>query len=80
MPRIVKNGLYLSRHGREVGIVGPAGTPSSSRWRWLTTRGYYVTADGRAAIVGECSDDLVKDITPTDDQVAALDSQIGLLR
>lgn len=77
MPNIVKHGLYLNRTGHRVGIVqdrGP-GTP----WRWLTTRGHYVLADGRAALVGESREDLVVDITPTDEQVAGADSLFGNL-
>jgi hypothetical protein len=77
--RIVPHGLYLSRNGRQVGIVGPAGMPASSDWRWLTTRGYYVMADGRAAAVGECVEDLVRDVTPSDSQVAGRDSIAGTL-
>lgn len=72
--RIVQHGLYLSRNGRQVGIVGPARMPASSAWRWLTTRGYYVMENGRAAAVGESVEDLVRDVTPSDSQVAGMDS------
>lgn len=76
---IKPDGLYLSRTGRTVGIAAPAHMPETSRWRWLTTRGYYVLADGRAAVVGESSDDLVADITPSAPQVAGVDSTMGAL-
>jgi len=76
---IAPNGLYLSRTGRQVGIVGPANMPAASPWRWLTTRGYYVLADGRAALKGECVEDLVRDVTPTAAQVAGADSMMGSL-
>lgn len=69
---IVKHGLYLSRNGRTVGIVQDRGPGQT--WRWLTTQGYYVTADGRAALVGESSKDLTVDVTPTDEQVRWADS------
>ena len=75
--RIALHGLYLSRHGRQVGIVQDRG--AAQTWRWLTTGGYYVTADGRAALVGESSKDLTVDITPTDAQVAGADSMFGVL-
>lgn len=71
--------LYLNRTAREVGIIGPARMGESSPWRWLTTRGYYVQDDGRAAHVGQCSDDLVRDITPSAAQVAGMDSTMGAL-
>ena len=74
--RIALHGLYLSRHGRQVGIVQDRG--ASQTWRWLTTGGYYVLADGRAALVGESSRDLTVDITPTDAQVAGADSMFGV--
>lgn len=60
-PRIRKNGAYLSRNGHRVGIVHDRG--EGQRWRWQTTKGYMVTADGRASIAGgEVSQDLVKEI------------------
>lgn len=50
-------GCYLTRDGKRVGIVGPC--PGARRkFLWITTRGYYVTADGRAALRGESSLDL----------------------
>lgn len=79
MIRITQHGVYLNRTGRRVGIVGPSRMPPSSDWKWLTTRGHYVLADGRAAVVGESIEDLVVDITPTDDQVAGADSMYGVL-
>lgn len=45
MPTIRNNGLYLNRSGRQVGITHDRG--DGQTWRWLTTRGHYVTADGR---------------------------------
>lgn len=62
-PRIAirKNGAYLSRNGRRVGIVHDRG--EGQRWRFQTTRGYLVTAEGRASIAGgEVSQDLVKEV------------------
>lgn len=76
MLSVVNHGLYLTRNGREVGILGPANMPPSSRWKWLTTRGYYVTADGRAAVTGEASEDLVRDLTPNASQIAGVDSML----
>lgn len=72
---VVKNGLYLSRTAREVGIVRDRG--ANEFWRWVTTEGYYVTADGRACIGGECSQDLVREITPCQAQTDAVDSIMG---
>lgn len=70
--------IYLSRNGHRVGIVRDRG--ERQRWRWLTTRGYYVTSDGHASIAGgEVSEDLVSDITPTVAQVAGMDSMMGAL-
>lgn len=40
---------YLTRHGRRVTIAGPAPHAAHSRFQWITSRGYYVTADGRAS-------------------------------
>lgn len=62
-PRIAirKNGAYLSRNGHRVGIVHDRG--ERQRWRFQTTKGYYVTEDGRASIAGgEVSQDLVKEV------------------
>jgi hypothetical protein len=74
--KIELNGLYLSRHGREIGIVADRG--ERQIWRWLTSRGYYVTKDGRASIAGgEVSEDLVLDLTPTAGEVAGADSMFG---
>ena len=46
-------------------------------WRYLTTRGHYVMADGRAAFVGESVEDLIKDITLSSAQVAGADSTMA---
>lgn len=59
--RVTPHGLYLSRNGRTVGILQDRG--AGQTWRYLTTRGYYVLADGRAALVGESVCDLVLDVT-----------------
>jgi hypothetical protein len=74
---ITLNGLYLSRNARRVGIVRDRG--ADKYWRWVTTRGYYVTAEGRACRVGESSHDLVADITPEirPEHVDAVDSMVG---
>ena len=53
---------YLDRTGRRIGILAKSRMPESSRWRWLTTRGYYVQADGRAAHRGESRHDLVQQL------------------
>lgn len=75
---IRKQGLYLSRNGREIGIVQDRG--EGQVWRWLTTRGYYVTVDGRASIAGgQVSEDLVRDISMSDDHVHAADSMFGVI-
>lgn len=74
--RIALHGLYLSRHGKQVGIVQDRG--ASQTWRWLTTGGYYVLDDGRAALVGESSKDLMVDVTPSDAHVAGADSMFGV--
>lgn len=75
MPLITKNGLYLTRNAREVGIVRDRGV--GEVWRWVTTAGYYVREDGRACIGGESSLDLVREITPCQAQTDAVDSIIG---
>lgn len=54
--------VYLDRTARRIGILAKSHMPESSRWRWLTTRGYYVQADGRAAHRGESSRDLVQQV------------------
>lgn len=69
------NGLYLTRNARQVGIVRDRG--AGKVWRWVTTLGYYVTCDGHAAYVGESSRDLVRDVTPNQCQIDAVDSIIG---
>jgi len=75
---IRKDGVYLDRIARSVGIAHDRG--EGQRWRWQTTRGYYVTADGRASIAGgDVNEDLVRDITPTAVQVAGMDSTMGAL-
>lgn len=76
---IVKHGLYLDRIAREVGIVQDRGERQT--WRYLTTRGYYVMSNGMATMNrgGESNEDLVKDVTPTIDQVHAADSMFGCL-
>lgn len=76
---VVSHGLYLDRLGRQVGIVGSARMPASSEWKWLTTRGYYVMADGRAGKAGATDEDLVRDITPSDSAVAGMDSTMAPL-
>lgn len=71
-------GLYLTRNAREVGIVQDRG--EGQRWRWLTSRGYYVTCDGRASIAGgETSQDLVRDISMPAEHVTAADSMFGVV-
>lgn len=73
------NGLYLDRVGHKVGIVRDRG--EREVWRWVTTLGHYVTADGRATLAGgDCRTDLVSDITPSAAQVAGMDSMMGALR
>lgn len=62
MPTIKLNGVYLSRTARRVGIMRDRG--ADKFWRWVTTQGYYVTADGRASPHGETSLDLVRDVSP----------------
>lgn len=76
---IKPDGAYLNRNGRTVGILGPAPMGPASPWKWLTTRGHYVQADGRAAHVGESIEDLVCDITPSLAQVSGMDSTMGVL-
>lgn len=76
MPTIRLNGLYLSRTAREVGIVRDRG--AGQFWRWVTSLGYYVTEDGRAARQGESSQDLVKDISFSHDQLHGADSMWGM--
>ena len=76
---IKAQGLYLNRAGYQVGIISPAPMGDASPWKWLTTRGSYVQADGRAAHVGESREDLVKDVTPSDAAVAGADSMMGSL-
>lgn len=72
------NGLYLDRVGHKVGIVRDRGP--QQKWRWVTTLGHYVMADGRATLAGgESSQDLVVDITPSAAQVAGMDSTMGAL-
>ena len=76
---IVKHGLYLDGLARQVGIVQDRG--ERQVWRYLTTRGYYVTSDGRATMNrgGESNEDLVKDVTPSIEEVRAADSMFGCL-
>lgn len=74
---IVRHGLYLNRSGHQVGITGPARLGPASPWRWLTTRGHYVLADGRAAFTGQSDEDLVVDVTPSADEIAGADSMLG---
>ena len=60
--KISLSGIYLDRIARRVGIVQDRG--ERQRWRWLTTRGYYLTNEGRASIAGgDVAEDLVADIT-----------------
>jgi hypothetical protein len=76
---IQKNGLYLDRVGHTVGIVADRGP--QQKWRWLTTRRYYVTVTGRASIAGgDVREDLVADVTPSAASVAGMDSTMGALR
>lgn len=77
MPKMKMNGLYLDRIARPVGIVHDRG--EGQTWRYLTTRGYYVREDGQAALNGAVNEDLVKDVTPTDEHVHAADSMFGCL-
>lgn len=60
------NGVYLTRTAKRVGIMRDRG--SGKVWRWVTTLGYYVTADGRAALHGDTSLDLVRDVSPEVEQ------------
>lgn len=71
------NGLYLTRTAREVGIVRDRGVGLT--WRWVTTLGYYVRDDGRAAIGGDSSQDLVRDISLTDAMVHDQDEMFGVI-
>lgn len=76
--KIHKNGLYVDRIAREVGILQDRG--EGQVWRWLTTRGYYVTTDGRATPhKGEVNEDLVLDITPSAEHMDGADSMFGVL-
>lgn len=75
MLTVVKHGLYLTRNARQVGIARDRG--EGEQWRWLTTAGYYVLADGRAALIGESVKDLVRDLTPTPAQCEGADSMFG---
>lgn len=76
--QIQLNGAYLDRIARPVGIVQDYG--SDKRMRYLTTRGYYVTAEGRASLAGgEVREDLVSDITPTAEATRNADSMFGCL-
>lgn len=79
MLKVKLNGLYLDRIARQVGITHDRG--EGLVWRWLTTRGYYVKADGSSTMNpgGQANEDLVKDVTPTDDHVHAADSMFGCL-
>lgn len=70
------NGLYLSRTAREVGVVRDRG--ANQFWRWVTTRGYYVTNDGSACRIGQSSLDLVKDVSPSQHDCDAADSMWGV--
>lgn len=77
---IQSNGLYLNRTGRQIGIVGSAKMPAASPWKWLTTRGYYVTAEGCACPNGgESVNDLVRDVSPSAAAVAGMDSTMQVL-
>lgn len=71
------NGLYLTRTAREVGIVRDRG--EGLTWRFVTTLGYYVRADGRASIGGESTQDLVRDISLTDAMVYDQDEMFGVI-
>lgn len=51
---------YLTRNARTVTIARDRG--EGQRWRWVTSMGYYVTADGRAALRGTSALDLVKEL------------------
>lgn len=76
--KIKLNGLYLSRNGYEIGITHDRG--ERQRFRYLTTKGYMVTEDGRASIAGgEVSQDLVKDIAPPECVMQGADSMFGCL-
>lgn len=75
---IERGGLYLNRSGKRVGITRDRGP--GEVWRWVTTLGYYVMANGRAAYVGNSDKDLTVDITPSAAQVAGMDSTMGVLR
>ena len=71
------NGLYFSRTALRVGIVRDRG--ADKYWRWVTTRGYYVTAEGHASRLGETSQDLVAEV-PIEirpEHVDAVDSMVG---
>jgi len=64
--QIELKGLYLDRVGRRVGITRDRGT--DQRLRWVTTRGHYVTSEGRASLAGgDTAVDLVADITAEQD-------------
>lgn len=76
MPHIHKAGVYLNRVGHTVGIVQDRG--AGQAFRWLTTRGHYVTADGAAGIGVQTREDLVVDVTPSADAVAAMDEMGGM--
>ena len=58
--RISPSKVYLDRSGHRVGIRHDRG--HGQAWRWLTTKGYYVREDGKAAWVGTSSKDLVVEI------------------
>lgn len=54
-------GCYLTRTGRRIGIIGPC-PGARKHFAWLTTAGYYVTRDGRAALRGTSAADLCQRI------------------
>lgn len=53
---------YLTRHGQSVTIERDRG--AGQVWRWVTSKGYYVTADGRAALRGQSRWDLMQEVLP----------------
>lgn len=57
---ITPTARYLTRNGRTVTIKSDRG--AGQRWRWVTSMGYYVTADGRAALRGTSVLDLMKEV------------------
>lgn len=75
MLTIKLSGLYLTRHGRDVGIVRDRG--EGQFWRWVTTLGYYVTENGSACRRGKSSLDLMAELPLRKEHMDGADSMWG---